>query len=509
MKRSAKQLRAIAQRWLSDILAFSHLVCERPLRQYQLEPVRAILDSVLYSRGLSFAVMMSRQAGKNELSAQLEAYLLNLYARRGGQIVKASPTFKPQTVNSILRLVERLDNPWNRRSWRRREGYIVEMGRARALFFSAEPTANVVGATADILLECDEAQDVQPAKWDRDFGPMGASTNATTVFWGTAWTSQTMLAQRIAYLRTLEARDGRRRVFTYDADRVGQEAPAYAEYVRGQVARLGRQHPLIKSQYYLEAIDGQGGLFPELRRALMRGTHERGSEPQPDRRYALLIDVAGEDESAGDAVSRAMLENKRRDASAATVVEVDARYGRLPTYRVAARQSWLGIRHTALFERLLALARHWRAAWVVVDATGVGAGMASFLAKALGDRVVPVLFSPKQKSDLGWNFLGIVETGRYRDYAGEGVNDADPATRQFWHEVEACQYEVQPGPQKQMSWGVWEPVAYDGRLAYGHDDLLISAALCAVLDDQEWPGTGASAVVEVPDALDSIDRARW
>lgn len=65
---------------------------ERKLRRYQVEPARAILDSVLTGRGDTFAVMMSRQAGKNELAAQLEAYLLNLYMFRGGQIVKASPT---------------------------------------------------------------------------------------------------------------------------------------------------------------------------------------------------------------------------------------------------------------------------------------------------------------------------------------------------------------------------------------------------------------------------------
>jgi hypothetical protein len=46
--------------------------------------------------------------------------------------------------------------------WNRRAGYVVELGRARGLFFSAAPHSNVVGATADLLLECDEAQDVRP-----------------------------------------------------------------------------------------------------------------------------------------------------------------------------------------------------------------------------------------------------------------------------------------------------------------------------------------------------------
>jgi len=89
----------IIKRWLSDIRNFSGQVIKLPLRQYQLRPADAILDSVLHGKGLTFAVMMCRQAGKNELSAQLEAYLLNLYRRRGGGIVKGSPTFKPQIIN--------------------------------------------------------------------------------------------------------------------------------------------------------------------------------------------------------------------------------------------------------------------------------------------------------------------------------------------------------------------------------------------------------------------------
>jgi hypothetical protein len=491
--------------WLANLQRFSELVTRRPLRRYQVEPARAILDSILNDRGLSFAVMMSRQAGKNELSAQIEAYLLNLYCRRGGQIVKASPTFKPQTINSILRLTDRLDNPWNRGRWRRREGYIVELGKARALFFSAEPSANVVGGTADILLECDEAQEVTPAKWEKDFVPMGASTNVTTVYWGTAWTSTTMLAQTIAHLQRLESRDGLRRVFKYDADAVGAEVPSYARHVRAQVQKLGRQHPLVKTQYFLEEIDGDGGMFDPLRRALMRGRHDRQHEPAPGRRYAFLIDVGGEDEQAGDALERAMLANKKRDATALTVVEVRGQYGSLPTYRVATRRLWVGTRHTALHGILLALARQWRPAWIVIDATGVGAGLASFLARALGDAVLPILFSARVKSDLGWNFLGVVETGRFQDYADDG----QPDTRQFWHEVEACQYEIGGGPARAMRWGVWEQPAYDGMVAYGHDDLLVSAALASVLDHQPWPGTGESAAIAVPDVLDQIDTGTW
>jgi hypothetical protein len=502
---------------LRDISNFSRVILERPLRSYQLEPARAILDSVLHGRGLTFAVMMSRQSGKNEMAAQLEAYLLNLYRNEGGQIVKASPTFKPQTVNSMLRLEEHLNKEWSRGQWRRREGYIYELGLARCLFFSADPSANVVGGTASLLLECDEAQDVSPEKWRKDFDPMGAATNVTTVFFGTAWTSQTMLAQEIALLEELERRDGIRRVFTADAEVVGAEVPAYAAYLRKRVRKLGRDHPLIRTQYFLETIDAEAGMFPAQRQALMRGDHERRHDPVPGHRYALLVDVAGEDETEGGAEDRLALSNRRRDATALTVVDVDTgcagiQYRHLPSYRVVDRKLWLGVKHTALYAQILALARQWRAVWVVVDATGVGAGLASFLARALGDqrdhppgRVIPVLFSRKVKSDLGWNFLAIVETGRYRDYADDGAQD----TAQFWYEVDACQREVRSGPNRLLRWGVWETPSYDGRIARGHDDLLMSAALTAILDGQDWPGSAKGATVETGDPLEAIDDAAW
>jgi hypothetical protein len=502
---SKGQIAAAFKHILTNIDNFSRLVIKKPLRQYQAEPARAILDSVLYGRGQTFAVMMSRQAGKNELSAQMEAYLLNLFQRRGGQIVKASPTFKPQTVNSIMRLCDRLENPWNARRYRTRAGYIVQLGRARALFFSAGPQSNVVGATADILLEADEAQDIRPGKWAKDFLPMGASTNVTRVLWGTAWTRETLLAATIRHLRQQEARDGTRRVFVYDAEQVAAEVPAYAAYVKGEVERLGRNHPLIRSQYYLEEIDAEGGMFPKARRALMRGGHPRRFEPEPGKRYAMLIDVAGEDEAPGDPLQRSMLGNPRRDATALTVVELDHAPGRSPIYRVVNRRLWLGTKHTALHDKVLAQARHWNATWLVVDATGIGTGLACFLERSLGERVIPVVFSPKVKSDLGWDFIALVETGRYHDYQ----DDQQPETRQFWYEVQACQYEVRDGPGMLLSWGVWEQPGYDGLIARGHDDLLASAALCTILDEQAWPGTGASAVVTRDDELDEIDEATW
>jgi len=139
------------------------------LRPYQLEVARAVMDSIQKGRGLTFSVEIARQGGKNELSAHLEVLLLTLYMARGGNIVKCSPTFKPQTIISIERLKERLDEFGFEGIYQTQMGYILQLGNARAIFLSAEGTSSVVGHSADIVLEVDESQDVGKEKYSNQF----------------------------------------------------------------------------------------------------------------------------------------------------------------------------------------------------------------------------------------------------------------------------------------------------------------------------------------------------
>ncbi len=484
---SRGRLRAELLYTLSNVEPFSRRVLRRPLRDYQLEPARAIVDSVLQRRGLTLVVMMARQAGKNETAAQVEAMLLNLFRRRGGSLVKAAPTFRPQIVNSMLRLTGVVEHSLLPPA-ATEQGYIVRMGRARAMFFSADPQSNVVGATADILLEADEAQDIDEAKWNKDFRPMGASTNVTTVLWGTAWTSHTLLARTVRALRWAEGKDQVRRVFCVPWDVVAAAVPEYGRYVRGEVERLGRNHPLIRSQYYLEEIDDGGGMFPAATRALMRGAHPRQRAPEPGGEYALLLDVAGESEERVDGAQLRERE-PRKDSTALTVVEVLRQEAEPPRYRVMDRYWWTGTPHHELAGAIARLVELWGATRLLVDATGVGAGLASFLRGALGGIVRPVTIGARVKSDLGWGFLGICNSGRFQDYADDGA----PETRQFWREVASCDYVVADGPNQYMRWGVADPAV--------HDDLLLSAALCALLDAEPPAPRAPTQLIEAPDVL--------
>ena len=239
------------------------------LRSYQEEVARAIVASVEGGWGRQFAVVFARQAGKDELLAQTIAYLLNRHRDRGGSIVVAAPTFRPQSLVARSRLLDRLDNGLNRRVGRPtvQSGYVVSVGRASARFLSAGLSANVRGETASLLLVCNEAQDVDPDRWDAAFDPMAASTNATTVFSGTVWSDRTLLARQMRHLRALERADGVKRVFTVPWTRVAADLPAYGERVRARIAQFGSDHPFIRTEYALQEIAGAGGLFGAARRA--------------------------------------------------------------------------------------------------------------------------------------------------------------------------------------------------------------------------------------------------
>jgi hypothetical protein len=501
-----------AKKFLTDIGLFSRFVTRRPLRKYQQWAASAILDSVLNQRGLTFAVMFPRQAGKNETQAQIEAYLLNLFQRvPGAQIVKASPTFKPQTINSLMRLATMLDNAWNVGQWNREQGYIMRLGKARVLFFSAEPSAKVVGASATVLLECDEAQDVDAAKWQKDFMPMVASTNATRVLWGTAWTSQTLLANTIKDLQLLEQKDLIKRVFIISPEMVAEEVAEYGTFVAGEVARLGRDHPMVKTQFFLETIDAQGGLFTATRRAAMHGSHDAQDYPTPGAIYAFLVDVGGADEEqlAGSSSAEPVDAGSRRDSTSLTIVLIDLAtlanpQRRAPTYRVMYRLTWTNTAQPDLYNQLSNLAETWKPAYLVIDATGLGQGLAGFLGRRFLNRVIPFIFTSASKSKLGWDFLALIDSGRFQDFApphtAQSLMDQWDLQEVFFQQLLYTQYEVVPGPGKTLKWAVPNGSRDPNTGAYLHDDLVMSAALVTILDTLPWR-VGGSGLIQGRDPL--------
>jgi hypothetical protein len=214
------------------------------LRSYQLRIYSHILGSAINNEGLSFSVQISRQGGKNEISAQVEAALLGIFKDTGGTIIKTAPTRAPQLHVSRRRLLDRLRTSVPPESIRL-EGDSVHVGAASITFLSGQSDANVAGHTASLLLGVDEAQDMDRDKFEKDFRPMILATGATVVFYGTAWQPDSLLEQVKAHHLALEATDGRRRHFELDYEAVGRDVPAYRRRALAQRDLLGPDSPIF------------------------------------------------------------------------------------------------------------------------------------------------------------------------------------------------------------------------------------------------------------------------
>ncbi len=443
-----------------------------PLRPYQREAAEAILESALHGRGLTFTIVMARQAGKNELSAEVELTLLVRNALRAVDGIKCAPTFEPQGRISLSRLWQRIVRGGVEDHAGLESGRAVRYGSARQLFLSAEPSANVVGHTASLLLEVDEAQDVDREKFDREFRPMAAPFGATTVYYGTPWDDSTLLERAVQTNLELRQRDGIRRHFSADWSAVAEWNPQYARYVEGERARLGENHPLFLTQYALRTVSGGGRLFTAAQRAQLQGRHDRQSAPHTGDVCVAGLDLGGQEWEATGNEKWEMgngSSGRGHDATVLTIARAvmpasDAIVPE-PRLEIVEHLAFDGEAHDTLFARLADLLGDvWRVRRVAVDATGLGETLARLLVRRLGEDVVrPVRFSAEMKSRLGYGLLAAVNGGRLKMYAADGSLEC----AEFWREMELAR--VHYRPSRQMTFFV-EP-------AHGHDDYVASASL--------------------------------
>jgi hypothetical protein len=435
------------------------------LRSYQLEVARAVVNSIVDNHGLTFSVEIARQGGKNELSAHLEVLLLTMYMAKGGGSVKCSPTFKPQTIISMTRLKERLDDFGFDGIWTTEMGYCIRLGSARQIFLSAEESSSVVGHTADILMEIDESQDVNKDKYTKEFRPMASAHNTTTVHYGTTWNDSTLLEEIKQSNLELERKDGIKRHFRYDWQEVACHNPAYLAFVENERQRLGEEHPLFRTQYALLPVRGGGGFITAQQLAQLKGKHSR----QQRRRSGSLVYIAGIDFAGEIEVTEdLMLTAPGRDATVITVAELldnsgtgDIREGDI---RVVEHYCWVGKKHAELHSRMLDILKNvWNCRYIVCDATGIGEPITAFLKHKLGGRIIPYKFTQKTKSEAGFDLLAAINSGRLKIYKQDG--SAEYA--ELMYELEKAKGNYRPN--QTLNFYV-EP-------GDGHDDFMTSLAL--------------------------------
>jgi hypothetical protein len=446
------------------------------LRSYQVEVARAVVNSILENRGLTFSVEIARQGGKNELSAHLEVLLLTMYMAKGGSSVKCSPTFKPQTIISMTRLKERLDDFGFDGIWTTEMGYCIRLGSARQIFLSAEESSAVVGHTADILMEIDESQDVNKDKYTKEFRPMASAHNTTTVHYGTTWNDSTLLEEIKQTNLELERKDGIRRHFRYDWQEVARHNPSYLSFVENERQRLGEEHPLFRTQYALMPVRGGGGFITAQQIGQLKGTHNRLHRRRSGSTvYIAGIDFAGEIEVTEDRI----LTSPGRDATVITIAELienNTGDNRERGIKVVEHYCRVGEKHADLHSRMLDILKNvWNCRYIVCDATGIGEPVTAFLKHKLGGRIIPYKFTQKTKSEAGFDLLAAINSGRLKIYRQDGSTEYAELIYEL--EKAKCSYR----PNQTLNFYV-EP-------GDGHDDFLTSLALVVQAAGHYAPAT--------------------
>ena len=147
-----------------------------------------------------------------------------------------------------------------------------------------------------------------------------------------------------------------------------------------------------------------------------------------------------------------------------------------PAIRIVDHYAWTGIRHVDLYSQLVDLLKNvWHCRRVVVDSTGVGQPVSSFLREALGSVVTPFDFTASSKSELGFNLLSAINSGGLKIYACDGSAEC----QDFWSEMEKARSYYRPS--QTMNFYV-DP-------SQGHDDFLMSLALAVEAANQYEPRT--------------------
>jgi hypothetical protein len=155
---------------------------------------------------------------------------------------------------------------------------------------------------------------------------------------------------------------------------------------------------------------------------------------------------------------------------------------RQPPIRIVEHYAWTGRRHAELYPQLVDLFKNvWHCRRVVVDATGIGQPVASFLRHALGKCVLPFTFTAPAKSQLGFNLLAAINSGSLKMYAPDG----SPEYQEFWYEMEKAKSYYRPS--QTMNFGVYPERSRRVDPSQGHDDFLMSLALLVEAADRYEP----------------------
>jgi hypothetical protein len=276
----------------------------------------------------------------------------------------------------------------------------------------------------------DEAHKIDAGKFEEDFMPFTASTNAPTVMWGVAADELDLLHE----YRSLN--EGTDRCIVVPWDVWAEESPAYAAHCANRLRKLGEDHPVWLTQYCLKPVQSIGGyLSPTQQASLFSGEHPALEKPRQGMRYGMLIDLGGESEMDADAASIMELE-PGRDYTWIWVFEWDPRqkWDLYPQVRLVNAHWYVGADHMGLIPTVVKLCQWWGVTSGCGDAKGIGEAFMMALSKQ-----VPCMEAYKAStmtaSEDCFDLLARINAGTVRMWKGESKDEATARAHAMWSEA--------------------------------------------------------------------------
>jgi hypothetical protein len=200
---------------------------------------------------------------------------------------------------------------------------------------------------------------------------------------------------------------------------------------------------VFRTQYELVAGQPGDALFGSGRLEALGGEHPALASPLPGERFVAGLDVGGDGEGA--------------DATVLTI-------GRVVGARleVVAHRVWQGASFARLATDLRALHAAWGFARIEVDATGIGAALATMLEDEPALPLHRFIFTAASKHAVGSGLIAAAESGRLAIYVANGSREYEACIA----ELRACRVSQRAGGL--LAWGARS----------GHDDYVASLALC-------------------------------
>jgi hypothetical protein len=409
-----------------------------PLYPPEIEIINLVEKHIALKTGKVIAIRSARQTCKNESSAMIAVRMMGIFKKERDyySYVRTAPTWKPQIVNSKLRVEKFLEIDPIIDYYRPRYDYMYESGSANITFLSSDKQASVVGATASICLDIDEAHKVDKGKFEEDFSPMTAYHNVPTVMWGVAADKQDLLYEYVEY----NMENNPDCVLQYPASVWCEIRPQYALHYEERRAKLGADHPVILTQYDLVDVDAVGSYLTKAQQtSILSSEHNQYSAHKDGRSYAITIDIGGEDEE--EEQDPLVKSEGARDSTVALIWDVDYKdmVNGYPMFRLVDIHWWtgksLGDKTSGLYGEqgqqgiLLKLLQQWQPHHVVVDGRGVGEQIAGYLDTEYGVEVYKA--SGNSVSEDCYGLKALINNDRVKCFRDDGSDEYNELTRQM------------------------------------------------------------------------------